>query len=158
MQQQKDQEKEAYNFVLKLIGVHLRTIFEIENKLKDKNFSQKVIDQTIVLLKDQGYLDDKQYAEAWIEERIKNRPSGRALCWKKLREKGIEKDIIDKILGQILDEKKEIKLALKLAQNKKAELKARQVHWKKIPGRIGFFLQSRGFPTNIIIEVLEQLK
>lgn len=154
---QQEDQKQAYNFALKLIGVHPRTVLEIENKLKNKDFSPKVVDQTIALLKDQDYLNDEDYAKAWLEERIKNRPCGQALCWKKLKEKGIDKDIIDKVLGEMLDENKELELAKTLAQNKKTQLKTKGIHWKKIPGKIGFFLQSRGFSTNIIIEVLEEI-
>lgn len=164
MQQQEDQKKQvclpdrqAYNFALKLIGVHPRTVLEIENKLKNKDFLPKVIDQTVALLKDQDYLNDEDYAKAWLEERIKNRPSGRALCWKKLKEKGIDKDIIDKVLDVILDENKELELAETLAQNKKAALKTQHVHYKKISHKIAFFLQNRGFPANVIMEVLEHL-
>lgn len=155
--QPKDQ-KEACNFALKLISVHPRTCFEIEKKLKDKEFSQEVINQTIKELKDQDYLNDQKYTQAWLEERIRNRPCGKALAWKKLREKGIDEEMVEKVLAEILTEKKEIELAKKLAQNKKAQLQTQKVHYKKIPGKIGFFLQSRGFSTNIIMEVLDELE
>ena len=153
--QPENSQKKAYDFALKWISIHPRTVFEIRNKLKEKDFSPKIIDQIIKKLEDQEYLNDQQYAEAWLEERIKNRPSGRALCWKKLREKGIKREIINKVLNEILPEEKEIELARELVKNKKALLKARKIHHQKIPRRIAFFLQNRGFSASTIREALE---
>lgn len=149
----KEQFKKAKNYALKLLSIRARTVFEVKERLKQKEYPDSIIKEVVDYLIKAGYLDDQTYVCEWLESRIKNKPCGRVLCYKKLREKGIKKEIIIKFLDKKLSIEKEKILALKLAENKKKEYgKASK---KKNAQKTAFFLQSRGFSSSSIAFVLE---
>ncbi len=148
--------KQANNYSLKLISQYSRTIFEIQKKLKSKYFSPEIVQQTIQFLKDNNYLDDKEYAQQWLEFQLKNRPCGKALCYKKLKQKRVSTDIIDQVLKQKYPEEKEQQILEKLAIRKSKEL--RSYPKKKKFNKLANYLKSKGFSTHLMIDYFEKFK
>src|SRR3972149_10872916 len=54
-----------------------RTVAQVEQFLRDRGASPAQAKQTIGRLSDLRYLNDRAYAERWVESRLARRPMGR---------------------------------------------------------------------------------
>ncbi|MEA1936490.1 MAG: regulatory protein RecX [Patescibacteria group bacterium] len=152
--EQENDENQALKFALKLLSIRKRSVFEITKRLWQKKFTEDVADQTIKTLFEYKYLNDEEFAEAYLNDRINFNPRGSFLIRKELREKGIAEDIINEKIKELLPEKKELELAKKTAEKKLAYL-GKNLEKNKIYQKVGAHLQSKGYPSFIIREVLE---
>jgi len=146
--------KEAENFIYKLLSSHPRTAKEIEDKLEKKGFKKEIIKQAMNHFINLGYLNDKEYIDIWLENQIKYRPSSRAFCFKKLKSLGLDENLINEALDRKLSEEKEFQIALKISEEKIRNLK--KFSKKKQIEKLGFFLTQKGFPENVIWEILKR--
>ncbi|MBU2495587.1 MAG: regulatory protein RecX [Candidatus Omnitrophota bacterium] len=103
---------------------------------------ETVLDQ----LTESGYLDDRAFAQNYIQSRVANHPSGRRLLEMKLRTKGIPTKAIREVLDEIKPEAEEA-AAQDLAKKKAATLKNLEPIARK--RRIFQFLINRGFSPKI---------
>ena len=122
-----------------------RTVFEITEKLKSKNISDKEIKETIAVLKRNGLLDDENFAKMWVRDRNLLKPTGSFLLKLELKKMGVAESLIEKaISGQ--DEEELAKQAIEMkGRYREAEFE------KKAQ-----FLQRRGFSMNTIYKVLKK--
>jgi regulatory protein len=122
-------------------------INKLINKLNCSNQAKRInittdntsnlIKQTIEYLVKNNYLNDEKFARWWVQSRISSKPKGKNALYAELQSKGIEKQIIDKILSDetlisqettqnMLD--KLIEKIWKAIQNRKySKLKAKQI-------------------------------
>ena len=154
MKKGKDEYQAARDYSLKLLSMYLRTEREISLKLREKGFSDKIIEELIAELKSQEYLDDKQYISEFIQHRIRSRPCGKFLLIKKLLGKGVNKDLIDDVLPDLMDEAKEIELARIATKSKLPTI--HKSSKKKRGMALAAFLTSRGFSGSVVREILEK--
>ncbi len=149
----------AFEFAYKLLGLRLRSVFEMEKRLKEKGFEKEIIGQVIKKLEEQGYLDDEKFTEAWIHDRINLQPRGNFLISRELKEKGIASELIEKKLSELLPIEKELEMAEELADKKIKIIKNRKVKLpkEKIYQMMAAFLQGKGFSGEVIKEVMEKL-
>lgn len=145
--------KKAENLVSKLLSIHPRTVKEIKDKLGKRGFKDEIINQVVNHFLDLGYLDDKKYINLWLENQIKYRPSSRFLCFKKLKDLGLNEDLIKEALDDKFNEKKEFEIALKISENKILEF--RGLPRRKQMEKVGQFLSRKGFPESVIWKVFE---
>ena len=89
-----EQVEKAVEQALRFLKYSDRTVHEMKEKLRDKGFSESVVEKAAGKLKRLGYLNDGQFAERWIRGKLRSRPIGRRLIEQKLRFKGIHPDII----------------------------------------------------------------
>ncbi|OGX15600.1 MAG: hypothetical protein A2166_02375 [Omnitrophica WOR_2 bacterium RBG_13_41_10] len=146
------QKAQAYAFLL--LKFRLRSENEIRQRLKIKKFEETLIDKTISFLKEKGFVDDRVFAKAWIDSRIK-RPLGLKRLRQELKIKGVSEDIINE---QILEAKKnysEQVIVLDLAKERIKKLK--RVEPKKAKQRIFGYLMRRGFSADTVIEALKEI-
>ena len=70
----KSSEKaKAYAFLL--LKFRLRSAKELEQRLKQKGFSEELSRETVNFLKDKEFIDDRVFARGWVSSRLK-RPFG----------------------------------------------------------------------------------
>ncbi len=147
---------QALDYSQKLLSQYQRTVFEIKEKLKKKNCSPKIINQAIKYLQEKDYLNDQEYAETWLEFQLKNRPCGRIICYKKLTQKGISKNLASQILAENYSDEKELELVKMLAQKKCRDFALQRLgDKKKRMLKINSYLKNKGFSESIIIQYLE---
>ena len=123
--------------------------------LKDKEFSEKEIDETVGDLIGLRYLDDYAYALRYYEyNTAKHRGSKRAM--RELEEKGVDKETIKFALEDYLYESKvdEYKMALEIAA-KEAEEKEID---DKLIAKVARKLDSRGYAQGDIIKVMSEMR
>jgi len=150
-----EQVRKARDYALNLLTYRPRSCQEIRDKLKGKNYNEKVVEAVIARLRKLNLLDDKQFARLWVESRLLNKPMGRRLLEQELRQKGIEPEIIEKVSESAYREQAEEEIALELAR-KRLKRYGNPGDFA-VKRRLYGYLGRRGFPPDIISQVLEKL-
>ena len=102
--QQTDERGRAYNKALYYLGFRPRSRAEIEKYLTEKEHPADVIEHVVQRLIEQKYLDDESFARMWVDQRERFRPtSARALRFE-LRQKGVDRNVIDEVVEEVDDE------------------------------------------------------
>ncbi|MGP8321203.1 MAG: regulatory protein RecX [Methanosarcinaceae archaeon] len=149
-----EKKNEALKFAMKLISLRRRSFFEIRKRLEKKSYEEIIIKEVLKELKNYRYLDDKQFAESYINDRINFRPCGNFLIRKELKEKGIEENIINEKMEELLSEEEEIESAKKLVK-KKLKIINDKTDEIKVNQKLKLFLQSKGYSFDIINQAVK---
>jgi regulatory protein len=144
-------KKSAY----RLIRYRERSSKEIVDRLKEKGFDADICGKVIAELKELGYLDDTNFANAVAEDIIRSRPAGIEFIRQKLRLKGVPADIADSVISDIRNNYDEYSAAYKLASVRAKRLT--DIGPDKAKRRIYTFLARRRFSDDVISEVLNRL-
>ena len=75
---------------------------ELVLKLQKKGYDRETARAAVNICLDRGYADDRRFAEAWIESRLKKHPEGRSSLAAGLARKGVPRRIADEILEEML--------------------------------------------------------
>ena len=67
----------AKNYVYRILARRMYTNKEIRDKLVERGYLDKVIEDVIATLERYGYLNDRTYAEDWIRSRMRSKPKGK---------------------------------------------------------------------------------
>ncbi len=154
--EQENIKNQAMKFTMKLLSIRKRSVFEITKRLRQKKIAENIIDEIIKELFEYKYLNDEEFAEAYINDRINFNPRGNFLIKKELKEKGVAENIIDEKIKKLLPAKKEFELAKKTTE-KKLEYLNKDLEKNKVYQKIGAYLQSKGYSSCVIREVLEDI-
>ena len=141
--EQDTQYQKAYDKALRLISMRSHSVFELKNKLTSKGYGKELLDKLINDLIDKKYLDDESFASNYLDNLIKYKAFGFYGLKAKLMQRGIDKGLIDSLLGNLslADEKK---IALKFLGKKK----------EVDPIKLARSLGSKGFRSEVIGEIL----
>lgn len=126
---------------------------EIDNWLRKYKVHQSLITDLFNKLKRLELLDDKKFAEWWVEQRMSFRPKSKRILNYELRIKGINKNIIEDVLSEVkIDEEKIAK-----------EMLAKKIYkWEKLPKfeakrKMSEFLARKGFGWDVIKKVVKEI-
>lgn len=67
---EENQTYEIYEVALKYLNIRLRSCKELKNYLLKKGYSSDKMDSVIMMLSNQGYLDDTIYATSFVHDKI----------------------------------------------------------------------------------------
>ena len=151
-----ESKNQALKFAMKLLDIRKRSVFEIKKRLQQKEFEEEIINEVIKELFEYGYLNDEEFAEAYINDRINFNPRGSFLVKKELRERGIAENIVNEKIKELFPEEKEMELAKKAAERKRETLN-KDLEKNKVYQKTGSYLQGKGYASYIIREVLEDV-
>lgn len=139
---------------LRTIGKSYKTEKEMRDKLKVKGYDEESINKSIEFLKEYNYINDKNYAKAFINDRSKSMGSQKIKY--SLINKGISKEIIDEELLN-LNKENEKKIALDIAKKKLIMIKKKENDNYKISGKLYRYLISKGYENAIVTEILRDV-
>lgn len=88
---------------------------ELTDKLRRKGFSEEATERAVRAIEELGYISDEEYAQAFVESRLRSKPKGKFALRRELRQKGIDKLTIERTLRAVSEED-EREAALKLAR------------------------------------------
>lgn len=151
--------KDPLTIALNYLKYRLRTVAEIENKLREKGIDEPEIKKTIQALKKYQLLDDDRFARSWIRQRSSLKPTGRYRLTQELIKLGIPKSQIDQICEDISENPEmpdESSLALE-AGRRKLRLYGNlpeDIFKRRMLG----FLQRRGFNYSVAKQALAILE
>jgi regulatory protein len=150
-----EEKNKAKSFALDFIGYRARSVREVAQRLEKRGHSGKIIGQVIRELRRSGLLDDVQFAAQWAQHRMATKPVGEHLLRQELRLKGISDQIVEKTLLRTFGQISQRELAVDL-------LRARRIRYRSLDGakarrRMADFLLRRGFPRDIVWEVVAEI-
>jgi regulatory protein len=145
-----NQYQRSLNTAARLLGYRPRSETEIKQHLLRRGFDSESTLKTLAYLKDQGLVDDVAFARYWVENRESFRPRSRRLAGLELRRKGLNKDIIDQVIGNI----DEGESAYRAAQTKIRHLSP--TDYNDFRQRLGSYLARRGFNYEVINSIIDR--
>jgi regulatory protein len=144
-----DSLTDAENSAAHLIKFRMRAEKELERRLREKGYNEKVIDELILKLKKMGIIDDNKFAYLYMYDKVTLNKKGVIAISNDLLKLGVEKHIVDETAEKIKNEVNMYDIAKKQAEKylstKNDFLKLRK------------YLFRRGFDTEIIEYVIEDL-
>ncbi|AEA33227.1 regulatory protein RecX [Hippea maritima] len=137
--------KEALRYAFNLLARRDYSTKEVESRLQKKGVCSSDIEKIVKSLKENGFLNDKRYAETYAFFRLK-KGYGKLRIRHELALKGIDESIIDNVLTEEAEEAEGIFLKkLKLLKNKPNARK-----------KLFDFMYRRGFDKDTIVELLNK--
>ena len=144
----------AKEYAFLLLKFRLRSEKELAQRLRQKKFSEAVIQDALSFLKDKQFIDDQVFAEGWVSFRLK-RPFGLRRIKNELILKGLDKEIIEAVLATAKEDYSEIEVASQLARQRFFRLK--DIEAQKAKARVYAYLIRRGFSSDIVGEIVKGL-
>lgn len=148
----RDAEEIAYQKSIHFIGYRVRTTAEVEKHLMNKGIEPDTIDQVVRRLEKNGLLNDKQFAEMWVDNRNEFRPRSHRLLVSELKKKGVKNEIIQSVIEKTTPEDE---LAYFAAQ--KRFTRYEHLDWQDFQKKLGSYLARRGFSYSTINPIITQI-
>lgn len=147
----KDQEENCYQKALKYIAFKPRTQMDVVNKLRNYDFDEDTIRDTIDLLLSKGYIDDHSFAQNWVENRSNFKPRSKKLLRWELSKKNVSKEIINQVSEDIPNDDELAKLAAEKYSRRLSGCD-KDAYLRKLTG----YLLRRGFSYSTIKPIVQE--
>jgi regulatory protein len=142
------------NNALKAIEKSYKSEKEVFDKLLKNGYDEKIIARAMGFLKDYNFVNDEQYANLYIKDKIK--VQGKNKIKYSLLKKGIDEQLIEEKLKEI-DSILESKTALSLAEKKYRVIAKTEKDIRKICNKLWEFLMRNGYNKEIIDDALAKI-
>jgi regulatory protein len=143
--------QKTYDKLIRYSTLRPRSRREVEIWFKKYKVHESMHDELFNKLKRLELLDDTEFAKWWIDQRTTFRPRGKRALISELRQKGIDRYIIDEVLNSAeINEKKMAKQLLNKKEYKWERLDKLDARKKKSD-----FLARKGFGWEIIKELVK---
>jgi regulatory protein len=141
----------AKAIALNFLSYRPRSSKEIINKLLSKGFSADLAKQVVQHMQSLDLLDDLEFARMFVRDKLRGKPMGKAMMRRKLMEKGIAPQMVERVLGEYISDEDEQQAAAKLLEKK---LKRAPDRFSKLDAarqkkRLIDYLLSRGFSSEV---------
>lgn len=142
------QREKSQLFVLRSLSVRAQTRAELEKKLELKKIQPDVISLVLDTVAGWGFINDEEVARGLFEGLV-SRGYGKRRAMMKIREKGIDPELGERLLEEIFPPEDEVGLARKALKGRKAsgDIKEQQ--------KLVAFLIRRGFSYDAARTVLK---
>lgn len=151
--------EELVNRVLKkratLRAMHIlertdKTEAQLRRKLEESEYPKEAVESAIAYVTSYGYLDDRRYAEHYIE--WKKQEKGKARLKMELVQKGISREIIEEVLESTdFGETREMIRQI-ILKKRKTDIPMNEKEKQRIYG----FLMRKGFSSSDILAVMRE--
>lgn len=149
-----EEEINVYNYALSVLSRYAKSEKQLRDKMIEKGYDQEFIDNAIIKLKQQRYLDDERYSDMLINSKINISKYGKRRIKEALYERGINKEIIEEKISQLSNED-EIERAYLLGGKKLRTLKEEDTRKKTI--KLSNYLINKGFEFSTVKKVVTKL-
>lgn len=148
-----DESEKAYQHALRFLSFRARSEMEMATHLQKKGLGADAIAETLNRLKQNHLVDDREFAEKWIENRIHAKNRSRRGLEVELRQHGVQTEVADHALETTYGDEKEIAIraALKMAY------KLRGTNWQDFRRKMVSRLMYRQFSYETALEVTRQI-
>lgn len=150
-----DEYIKAKDTALRHIEMSIKTVKQVEDKLREKEYSEEIIEKVIGFLHEYRLLDDLKYAQTFLKEKLRSRGIKKARF--ELLAKGISKDNIELAMESVSTTSVEEDACLKIAEKKYQQLKNREQDEYKLKNKLYTFLAGKGFEYELISSTLRKI-
>ena len=149
--QAEDARERAMQQALLYLSYRARSEKEIRQNLGKHDIPEVIVEETLERLRQNGFANDEQFANAWVENRSTFRPRGRRALALELRQKGIDDSTIESALEDVDEES----LAYEAGLKKGSKLNGEE--WNEFRKKTSEFLARRGFSYAVIAPIVSRL-
>lgn len=139
-----------YSYALWLLNRRDYTVYEISQKMKKYQPDEKIIQDTVAKLVENGYINDERRATNLINSYIKKESSYKIK--KRLADKGVSREVIQEVLEECVNEELESEVAQSLL------IKKFKTYNPELKQKYASYLAGRGYNWDIISKAIEHLK
>ncbi len=145
----------ALDFALHFLAARKRSEKEIVTKMRQNEYGDEEIEETLIKLREFGYIDDRDFAQSLINDQRSFKKAGKRVLVQELRAKGVGSELIEEMISLNATDESEFDNALALANRKLENLSGEDQ--RSIKNKLYQFLLRKGYSSNIIARVLRQL-
>jgi regulatory protein len=150
-----EEVSKAFNYAVNLLSFRSRSTRELATKMKQKGYEQEPIDKVIEKLNYYGYLNDYHFSTQLVNDKQKFKHAGKNLLKQELYQKGVDKEIINQVIEEKVNDEEEYERALMLAEKKVKTLTKddKNAKYRKLSG----LLARKGYSFDIISKVIKEV-
>lgn len=148
-----DERKRIAKTVFGWLDRRPRTRMDLRQRLLAKGHAPDVVDATLDQFEAQGLIDDRAFAEQFARERLRNRPVGPRWLLGRLRQEGVEGQVVQQVVKTVFEEEDEAELAVRALRGRRLDLSSEAGR-----GKAARFLSSRGFGAQAAVRAVGELK
>jgi regulatory protein len=149
--QLEDARERALQQALLFLSYRARSASEIRQNLSKHEIPETVIDETLERLRQDGLVNDNEFAQVWVENRSTFRPRSRRMLAMELRQKGLADESMHAALKNVDDEPLAYEAALKRA------VRFKTLEWSEFRKKLSDFLARRGFSYSVTAPVVSRI-
>lgn len=146
-------KKDSYYKALKYISIRMRSKKEIKTYLAKYDYSPSDISFALESLQKDGYLDDKIYAKAFVQDSINLTSHGPKKIYFDLKKLGIDEKYIDDALSKVKDKTWKEKIDKIIEKKKKLNKDSLYIFKNKL--RV--YLVKEGYDESLFNEMLDNI-
>ncbi len=140
------------DYAMKYLALKDRTVSEMQTYLDGKDFGEADVDATVERLKELGLLDDRRYAQRYVETRLATKPVSQRHLYEQMKGHGIPEEDIREAM-ELTDDDAERENALAVAR--KFARQFAELEPEKRRMRVLSRLQARGYSYDVSRQALE---
>ena len=146
-----DRHRRCLNAAIRYIGYRPRSESEVRQRLRQRGFEDDCVEKVVDGLKEQGLIDDTSFARFWKENRDDFSPRSRWLTRVELQRKGIDRELIEQVVGEVDDNDSAYRAALSKARHLSSS------DYQLFRRRLGEHLKRRGFTYEVISNTIAKV-
>lgn len=147
-----EESRQAREHALRYLTYRARSRGELTRRLMEQGYGPRAVERTVDWLDQAGYLDDTEFAQQWVAERVRVKQYGRLRIAAELAAKEIPSERISELLDEYCPESGERARATALARRRLAGLKGLE---RVAQGRrLAPYLSRKGYAGNIVRSVV----
>ncbi|EFH87622.1 regulatory protein RecX [Ktedonobacter sp. SOSP1-85] len=152
--QQEEALQQSVDRALNYLSFRPRSRQEVRNYLRRKGTTPEHIQVVLERLDRMDLVNDRSFASFWLENREQFSPKGAQALKNELRQKGIQREVIDELVDEENDEGRAQRAAEKKARSL---LRQPSIDYATFYRRLGSFLQRRGFSFEITKRIVKRI-
>ncbi|GIN57855.1 recombination regulator RecX [Lederbergia ruris] len=153
--QYEDEIRKAYNDAIHYLSFRMRSEGEIKEHLAKKDWNVQVIEQVMQKLHEHHYVDDLEFAKAYVRTQINTGKKGPY----NIKQELLQKDISDSYIEEALTlYKKEDQIEHAIQLGNKYAAKNKKLAEKILKQKLEQYLQTKGFSFTIISIAIEEIE
>lgn len=139
-----------------LLSYRARTRRELQIRLSRKQFDQEIIELCLARLTEEGWINDRAFAESFVRDRIRLKPRGTRRLVSELAAKGIDRAVAEPVVAATLESEGRSDLDLareaarKWARGKRLDTPQESGQRFGNRRRLYGYLARRGFDSDVI--------
>ncbi|KAA6473817.1 recombination regulator RecX [Bacillus swezeyi] len=146
-----DDIRKGFNKALDYLSYRMRSTKEVKDHLKKKGVPDSAVTEIIHMLNEYRYLDDREFAAAYVSTHRKTSGKGPDVLYRELQRKGVDDDFIQEALGSF-SFSEQVETAVKHAE--KVVKKGKKLSSKETKQAIEQQLIRKGFSFDVISAAL----
>jgi regulatory protein len=145
----------GYEYALFLLSLRLRTVGEMRDKMAERGYEPEVVEQAMERLLSLRYIDDRRYAEVYLDNFKRFKTYGQFFIKQKMYQKKLPKQVVEEVLAEQLTVDDEIAIAERMLSKSFPEFMMNKESFSyEEKQKIAHRLAARGFSGQVVSMVV----